>query len=83
MHFFQSGGSRISSFKLHRHRTTVGSSTLKEYEAKRLTDLCHVDSQKDVYLSAMPEVTKDMEKKWAERISRCKRYPNKIEKVDS
>ncbi|XP_011874160.1 PREDICTED: uncharacterized protein LOC105565510, partial [Vollenhovia emeryi] len=45
-------------------------STLKEYEAKRLTDLCHVKPQSNVYVSAMPEVTKDMEKKWAERLSR-------------
>lgn len=47
-------------------------SILEEYEAKKLTDLCHVKSQRDVYMSAMPEVTKDIEKKWAERLSQSK-----------
>lgn len=47
--------------------------TLKEYEAKALKDLCHVNPPADVYVSQIPEVTPEMEKKWAERLSRCKR----------
>ncbi|KAK3920024.1 LOW QUALITY PROTEIN: Adenylosuccinate synthetase [Frankliniella fusca] len=45
--------------------------TLKEYEAKSLKEFCHVKLPNDVYVSQMPTVTPEMEKKWADRLSRC------------
>ncbi|KAE8740224.1 hypothetical protein FOCC_FOCC014276, partial [Frankliniella occidentalis] len=47
------------------------SSSLKEYEAKKLTDLCHVKAKRDVYVSILPEVTKEMENKWREALTNC------------
>lgn len=47
--------------------------TLKEYEAKKMTELCHVTSQKKVYSASMPEVTAEMEERWKDRLTRCKR----------
>ncbi|XP_052129568.1 uncharacterized protein LOC127750921 [Frankliniella occidentalis] len=50
------------------------SSSLKEYEAKKLTDLCHVKAKRDVYVSILPEVTKEMENKWREALTNCKKF---------
>lgn len=46
--------------------------SLKEFEAKRLKDFCHVKDQKNVYVFTLPEVTPQMEKKWIDRLLRCK-----------
>lgn len=48
-------------------------STLKKYEAKRLVELCHVKSQKDAHISTLPEVTKEMEQRWRDVLTSCKR----------
>ncbi|XP_034247196.1 uncharacterized protein LOC117648656 [Thrips palmi] len=47
---------------------------LQEYEAKKLTELCHVKAKRDVYVSNMPEVTKEMEERWKEALTNCKKF---------
>lgn len=52
---------------------SLKSATLKEYKAKRLSELCHIKSQKDAYMSTLPEVTKEIEQKWRDRLTNCER----------
>lgn len=53
---------------------SLKTASLQEYEAKKLTDLCHVKSKRDVYVSNMPEVTKEMEDRWKETLTNCKKF---------
>ncbi|KAL1488561.1 hypothetical protein ABEB36_015024 [Hypothenemus hampei] len=48
--------------------------TLKEYEAKPLSEMCHVKGQRDIYVKTMLKVTKEMENRW--RINLMKSCPN-------
>jgi hypothetical protein len=49
-------------------------SKLSEYEAKRLTELCHVKAKRSVYVSNLPTVTKEMEDNWRTKLNNCKRF---------
>lgn len=47
-------------------------STLQEFEAKPLMDLCHVKVQKDKYIQSLPEITDEMKAEWKQMLMNCK-----------
>lgn len=51
---------------------TLKTATLKEYEAKPLSAMCHVKGQGDMYVKTMPEVTKEMEDCWRMKLVQSK-----------
>jgi len=43
-------------------------STMADYKAKLLVELCQVEAVRSVNVSMVPEVTKETEKEWANRL---------------
>lgn len=43
-----------------------------EFEAKKLSDLCHVKGKRDVYVNNMPQVSEEMEENWRTKLMNCK-----------
>ncbi|GBP27749.1 hypothetical protein EVAR_82798_1 [Eumeta japonica] len=54
----------LSCTDIEKQWGTLKTTALKEYEAKSLSEMCHVKGQRDIYVKTMPEVTEEMESRW-------------------
>ncbi|CAH2088298.1 unnamed protein product [Euphydryas editha] len=54
----------LSCTDIEKQWGTLKTTALKEYEAKSLSEMCHVKGQRDIYVKTMPEVTEEMKHRW-------------------
>ncbi|KAL4706960.1 hypothetical protein ACJJTC_019498 [Scirpophaga incertulas] len=64
----------LSCTDIEKQWGTLKTTALKEYEAKSLSEMCHVKGQRDIYVKTMPEVTEEMESRW--RMKLMQNTPN-------
>lgn len=62
----------LSCTDLEQQWGTLKKTTLQEFEAKEMSQLCHVKGQRDVYVNTMPPVTKEMQEEWRTKLMNCK-----------
>ncbi|CAG4941484.1 unnamed protein product [Parnassius apollo] len=62
----------LSCTDIEKKWVTLKTTALKEYEAKSLSEMCHVKGQRDIYVKTMPEVTEEMESRWRMKLMQSK-----------
>lgn len=62
----------LSCTDIEKQWGTLKTTTLKEYDAKSLSEMCHVKGQRDIYVKTMPEITEEMESRWRMKLMECK-----------
>ncbi|CAG5015258.1 unnamed protein product [Parnassius apollo] len=62
----------LSCTDIEKQWGTLKTTALKKYEAKSLSEMCHVKRQRDIYVKTMPKVTEEMESHWRMKLMQSK-----------